>query len=84
MNEWANNPCERHLNVKTGTEWCPICLVEERDQIREALLNIVARTTQAADERTRGPFRTVTAIEGAALIDIDGIADAALNPEQGE
>lgn len=35
--EWPDNPCETHLNVKTGSDWCPICLTDERDRMREAL-----------------------------------------------
>ena len=38
--KFKHNPCEEHIDVETGDDWCPYCLMEEREKYRKALTRI--------------------------------------------
>lgn len=37
----TKNPCEQHVNVKTGREFCPVCLYDANFRLRVALVALV-------------------------------------------
>lgn len=61
--KFKHNPCEEHINVETNDDWCPFCLMDERNSLR------------AENEKMREAFRWIVD-SGARIYSSGGHSDS--------